>query len=124
MRVVFMGTPQIAADCLSRLIADGFDLVGVYTKPDMPKNRGMKLAMSEVKEVALAASLPVYQPRRSAMMPPWRSFAPCAGRHCRRGLWQNSAAARAGHSEARLHQHPHEHPACAARRRPRRSGPF
>lgn len=62
MRVVFMGTPQIAADCLSRLIADGFDLVGVYTKPDMPKNRGMKLAMSEVKEVALAASLPVYQP--------------------------------------------------------------
>ena len=42
MRVVFMGTPQIAADCLSRLIADGFDLVGVYTKPDMPKNRGMK----------------------------------------------------------------------------------
>ena len=62
MRVVFMGTPQIAADCLSRLIADGFDLVGVYTKPDMPKNRGMKLAMSEVKEVALAADLPVYQP--------------------------------------------------------------
>lgn len=58
MRVVFMGTPQIAADCLSRLIADGFDLVGVYTKPDMPKNRGMKLAMSEVKEVALAAGLP------------------------------------------------------------------
>ena len=57
MRVVFMGTPQIAADCLSRLIADGFDLVGVYTKPDMPKNRGMKLAMSEVKEVALAAGL-------------------------------------------------------------------
>ena len=32
MRVVFMGTPQIAADCLSRLIADGFDLVGVYTE--------------------------------------------------------------------------------------------
>ena len=62
MRVVFMGTPQIAADCLSRLIADGFDLVGVYTKPDMPKNRGMKLAMSEVKEVALATGLPVYQP--------------------------------------------------------------
>lgn len=53
MRVVFMGTPQIAADCLSRLIADGFDLVGVYTKPDMPKNRGMKLAMSEVKELSL-----------------------------------------------------------------------
>ena len=62
MRVVFMGTPQIAADGLSRLIADGCDLVGGYTKPDMPKNRGMKLAMSEVKEVALVASLPVYQP--------------------------------------------------------------
>lgn len=62
MRVVFMGTPDIAATCLRRLIGERFDLVGVYTKPDKPKNRGMKLEMSEVKKVALEAGLPVFQP--------------------------------------------------------------
>ena len=62
MRVVFMGTPDIAATCLQRLIGEEFDLVGVYTKPDKPKNRGMKLEMSDVKKVAVEANLPVYQP--------------------------------------------------------------
>lgn len=62
MRVVFMGTPAIAATCLQALIEAGFDLAGVYTKPDMPKNRGMKLEMSEVKKLALANGLPVFQP--------------------------------------------------------------
>jgi methionyl-tRNA formyltransferase len=59
---VFMGTPEIAATCLEKIIADGFQVVGVYTQPDRPKNRGMKLAFSPVKEVALANGLPVYQP--------------------------------------------------------------
>lgn len=62
MRVVFMGTPDIAATCLQKLLDDGFDVAAVYTQPDRPKNRGMKLAFSPVKEVALAAGLPVYQP--------------------------------------------------------------
>lgn len=62
MRVVFMGTPDIAATCLTRLLSAPVELVGVYTKPDMPKNRGMKLEMSEVKRVATAAGLPVLQP--------------------------------------------------------------
>ena len=62
MRVVFMGTPDIAATCLKKIIADGFEVVGVYTQPDRPKNRGMKLAFSPVKEVALLADIPVYQP--------------------------------------------------------------
>ena len=62
MRVVFMGTPDIAATCLKKIIADGFQVVGVYTQPDRPKNRGMKLAFSPVKEVALASGIPVYQP--------------------------------------------------------------
>ena len=62
MRVVFMGTPDIAATCLKKIIAAGFDVVGVYTQPDRPKNRGMKLAFSPVKEVALAHEIPVYQP--------------------------------------------------------------
>ena len=62
MRVVFMGTPDIAATCLTRLLSAPVEVVGVYTKPDMPKNRGMKLEMSDVKKVALAAGLPVFQP--------------------------------------------------------------
>lgn len=62
MRIVFMGTPDIAATCLKKLLAEGFDVAAVYTQPDRPKNRGMKLAFSPVKEVALNAGLPVYQP--------------------------------------------------------------
>ena len=62
MRVVFMGTPDIAATCLEKIIADGFQVVGVYTQPDRPKNRGMKLFPSPVKEVALKAGIPVFQP--------------------------------------------------------------
>ena len=62
MRVVFMGTPDIAATCLKKLLSDGFDVVGVFTQPDRPKGRGMKMVYSPVKEVALAAGLPVYQP--------------------------------------------------------------
>lgn len=62
MRVVFMGTPDIAATCLKGILAAGVNVVGVYTQPDRPKNRGMKLAFSPVKEVAVANDLPVFQP--------------------------------------------------------------
>ena len=62
MRVVFMGTPDIAATCLKRILDDGSDVVAVYTQPDRPKGRGMKMTFSPVKEVALAAGIPVYQP--------------------------------------------------------------
>ncbi len=62
MRVVFMGTPEIAAICLKKIIADGFDVVACYTQPDRPKGRGMKLVASPVKEVALANNIPVFQP--------------------------------------------------------------
>ena len=62
MRVVFMGTPDIAATCLKKILSDGFEVVGVYTQPDRPKNRGHKLAASPAKEVALEANIPVFQP--------------------------------------------------------------
>ena len=62
MRVVFMGTPDIAATCLKKIIADGFEVVGVWTQPDRPKGRGMKMVMSPVKELALANNIPVFQP--------------------------------------------------------------
>ncbi len=62
MRVVFMGTPDIAATCLQKIIDDGFEVVAAYTQPDRPKGRGMKMVFSPVKEVALAHGIPVYQP--------------------------------------------------------------
>ena len=62
MRVVFMGTPDIAATCLKKILADGFEVVGVYTQPDRPKGRGMKMVFSPVKEVAVAQGIPVFQP--------------------------------------------------------------
>ena len=62
MRIVFMGTPDIAATCLKQLLAENFDVVGVYTQPDRPKGRGMKMVFSPVKEVALAEGIPVFQP--------------------------------------------------------------
>ncbi len=62
MRVVFMGTPDIAAKCLTKIIEDGFDVVGVYCQPDRPKGRGMKLMPPPAKEVALAHDIPVFQP--------------------------------------------------------------
>ena len=62
MRVVFMGTPDIAATCLKKIIADGFEIVGCYTQPDRPKGRGMKMVYSPVKEVAIANNIPVFQP--------------------------------------------------------------
>ena len=62
MKLVFMGTPRIAQVCLQKIHEAGHEIVGVYTKPDTPKNRGMKMAMSEVKEYAVSVGLPVYQP--------------------------------------------------------------
>ena len=64
MRIVFMGTPDFAAASLKRLIGENFDLVGVFTQPDKPKDRGMKLCASPVKDLALAAGIPVFQPEK------------------------------------------------------------
>ena len=64
MRIVFMGTPDFAAASLQQLIRDGFEIAGVFTQPDKPKGRGMELSFSPVKELALQAGLPVYQPEK------------------------------------------------------------
>ena len=74
-----MGTPDIAATCLKKILADGFDVVGVYTQPDRPKGRGMKLVASPVKEVALAQDIPVFQPenfREDETVEQFRSLQP------------------------------------------------
>jgi len=57
-----MGTPEFAVAPLKRLYDDGHDIAGVFTQADKPKNRGMKLSSSPVKELALTYETPVYQP--------------------------------------------------------------
>ena len=64
MRIVFMGTPEFAVPSLDALRKAGYEVCGVFTQPDKPKNRGMKLQQSPVKEYALSAGLPVYQPAK------------------------------------------------------------
>lgn len=62
MKIVFMGTPDFAAQCLKDLYEAGHEILAVYSKPDMPKNRGMKLLQTPVKEYALEKGLTVIQP--------------------------------------------------------------
>ena len=62
MRVVFMGTPEFGVSVLRRLVEDQWNVVAAYTQPDKPKNRGMKLIPTPVKEYALSRDIPVYQP--------------------------------------------------------------
>ena len=62
MRIVFMGTPEFAVPSLKALVEAGYEICGVFTQPDKPKNRGMKLQAGPVKEYALSVGLPVFQP--------------------------------------------------------------
>ena len=65
MRIVFMGTPDFASACLEKLLQTEHEIVAVYTQPDRPSGRGNKLTPSAVKQVALQANLPVYQPLKA-----------------------------------------------------------
>ena len=64
MRIVFMGTPDFAAASLKKLIDKKYDISAVFTQPDKPRDRGMKLSYSPVKELALENNSPVYQPTK------------------------------------------------------------
>ena len=62
MKIVFMGTPEFAVPSLMALVEAGHEICGVFTQPDKPKNRGMKLKPTPVKEYALTQGIPVFQP--------------------------------------------------------------
>jgi methionyl-tRNA formyltransferase len=57
-----MGTPEFARKPLSRLYDDGFDIAGVFTQADKPRDRGMKVSFSPVKELALERGTNIFQP--------------------------------------------------------------
>ena len=64
MRIVFMGTPDFAVPALKALIREGYEVAGVFTQPDRPKGRGNKMLPSPVKQAAMEAGIPVFQPVR------------------------------------------------------------
>ncbi len=62
LRIIFMGTPGFAVPSLKALLSGPDEVVAVVTQPDRPKGRGRKLARPPIKELALAAGLPLLQP--------------------------------------------------------------
>jgi methionyl-tRNA formyltransferase len=62
MRVVFMGTPEFALPSLRALVEGGYNIVGVYTRPDRLAGRGRTLTPPAVKTAAFDYGLPVFQP--------------------------------------------------------------
>lgn len=64
MRILFMGTPDFSVPTLDALIDSEHEIVGVVSQPDKPKGRGKQLQATPVKERALEAGIPVFQPNR------------------------------------------------------------
>jgi methionyl-tRNA formyltransferase len=65
LKIIFCGTPAFALPSLRGLIAQhDFQIAGVVTQPDRPRGRDKEVASSPVKEAAVAAGIPVYQPQK------------------------------------------------------------
>src|SRR5438045_4162272 len=66
MRIIFMGTPELACVSLRALSAEPqFQVLAAVTQPDRPKGRNLKLCFPPVKELAAQHGLPVLQPQRA-----------------------------------------------------------
>lgn len=63
MRIIFMGTPDFAAESLKALLKNGYEVIAVYCQPDKPKGRGHHLQSPPVKLLAEENAIPVYQPK-------------------------------------------------------------
>ena len=64
LKILFMGTPDFARDSLEAVYNAGHEILAVFTVPDRPKGRGMKLIPCEVKEYATQKEFPIYQPEK------------------------------------------------------------
>lgn len=62
LRIIFMGTPELAAHILEAIITAGYQVAAVVTAPDRPAGRGRKVRQSAVKLSALKNNIPVLQP--------------------------------------------------------------
>jgi len=65
MRMVFCGTPEFAVPCLKYFLTlKDFEIAAVFTQPDRPQGREKEIVSPPVKQVALAAGIPVHQPEK------------------------------------------------------------
>ncbi|HUK23023.1 MAG TPA: methionyl-tRNA formyltransferase [Terriglobales bacterium] len=64
LNLVFCGTPRFAVPTLARVVETGLQVNLVVTQPDRPRGRGMEVAFSPVKQLALELGLPVVQPEK------------------------------------------------------------
>jgi methionyl-tRNA formyltransferase len=78
LRVAFAGTPEFARAALDAILAAGHTVPLVLTQPDRPAGRGMKLTPSPVKQSAVAAGIPVAQPRSLRLDGRWPDDAAAA----------------------------------------------
>ena len=62
MKIVYMGTPDLAVAPLAALVENGYEVEAVITQPDKPKGRGKTMMPTPVKEEALKHGIPVLQP--------------------------------------------------------------
>ncbi|OQX15948.1 MAG: methionyl-tRNA formyltransferase [Thiothrix lacustris] len=79
MRIVYAGTPEFAVPALQALLESEHEVVAVYCQPDRPAGRGRKLTFGAVKQVAVAAGIPVEQPlslKAEAEQDKLRAYAP------------------------------------------------
>lgn len=64
MKIIFMGTPDFAAESLKAIYEAGHEILSVVTNPDRPKGRGMKLIATPVKQYAQEKKIKIYQPQK------------------------------------------------------------
>ena len=61
-KIIFMGTPNIAAQHLNILIENNLNIVGIFTQPPRKKNRGMRIEKSDVHQIADKNNIEVFYP--------------------------------------------------------------
>ncbi len=63
MRILFMGTPEISATCLKKLLDDNREVCAVVTREDKPRGRGNVMTPTPVKALAEENGISVYTPK-------------------------------------------------------------
>ena len=61
-KLIFMGTPEIAAQVFLKMIDEGYNFVGLICQADKPIGRKKVLTYVPTKVVAIEHGIPVFQP--------------------------------------------------------------
>lgn len=66
LKIVFLGTPEIACGFLRRVAASGHEVAGVISQPDRPVGRGLKLTCAPVNALAEELRFRTFKPASKA----------------------------------------------------------